>query len=168
MRVSSKEPRAAGSICCVWLSSTPFGFHCFFYPGGVDSYSIFAATVFSGHRPEEAHLPWNIEQILASTKHTKRFSKLPSDSGAEPWNIPRNIGCALGPQVAAKTWEHFSELFYNIQAISNALFLAILAVFSGPIWRPQFSSVTPSVSWYRYPKWWDQTKLSITHTNTPP
>ena len=60
------------------------------------------------------------------------FSEVPAKISSElprhgrlgsPWNIPTDIGCVLGPDLAAKTSEHLSEIFKNFQAFFHRFFV---------------------------------------------
>ena len=39
-----------------------------------------------------------------------------------PWNIPTDIGCVLGPDLAAKTSEHLSEGFRKLPSVFPSVF----------------------------------------------
>ena len=53
----------------------------------------------------------------------KISSKLPWHGRlGSPWNIPTDIGCVLGPHLAAKTSEHLSEGFQKLPGVFPSVF----------------------------------------------
>ena len=60
---------------------------------------------------------------LLSEVPAKISSELPRHGRlGSPWNIPTNIGCVLGPDLAAKTSEHLSEGFQKLLGVFPSVF----------------------------------------------
>ena len=60
---------------------------------------------------------------LISEVPAKIFSELPRHGRlASPWNIPADIGCVLGPDLAAKTSEHLSRGFQKLPSVFASVF----------------------------------------------
>ena len=54
--------------------------------------------------------PTKVSMDLGSTNATQTSSESSMEARPEgPWNIPSDIGCVPGPDLAAKTSEHFSR-----------------------------------------------------------
>ena len=60
---------------------------------------------------------------LISEVPAKISSELPRHGRlGSPWNIPTDIGCVLGPDLAAKTSEHLSEGFKKLPSVFPSVF----------------------------------------------
>ena len=60
---------------------------------------------------------------LISEVPAKFSSELPRHGRlGSPWNIPTDIGCVLGPDLAAKTSEHLSEGFQKLPGVFQSVF----------------------------------------------
>ena len=62
-----------------------------------------------------ARLIWEVPAAISSELH--RHGRLGS-----PWNIPTDIGCVLGPNLAAKTSQHLSRGFQKLPGVFPLVF----------------------------------------------